>query len=75
MATEPNKFRDPKVTGDTAAGSSAGIGKWIAIAVGVLLLLLLLAWLFGLFADDEVDAAVVEGGVVTTEEVDVVPVQ
>ena len=49
MANHPNDFRDPKVTQDTGGG----IGKWIAIAIGALLLLLLLGWLLGLFNDDE----------------------
>ena len=54
MADDPKDFRDPKVTttGTTTTHGSSGIGKWIAIAVGVLLLLLLLGWLFGLFDDD-----------------------
>ena len=58
MADGPNDFRDPKVTTDRK-DTGGGIGKWIAIAVGVILLLLLLGWLLGWFADDEVDAAVV----------------
>jgi hypothetical protein len=58
MADNPKDFRDPKVTSSNTTDSSGGIGKWIAIAVGVVLLLLLLAWLLGLFADDEVDATV-----------------
>lgn len=68
MADGPNDFRDPKVTTDKDSGG--GIGKWIAIAVGAILLLLLLGWLLGLFADDEVDAAVVpaeDGEVVVTD--------
>ncbi len=69
MADGPNDFRDPKVTTGTKE-SDSGIGKWIAIAVGVILLLLLLGWLLGLFANDDVDAAVVpveDGAVVVTE--------
>ena len=50
MASHPNDYRDPKVTQD----KSSGIGKWIAIAIGALLLLLLLSWLFGLFDDEAV---------------------
>ena len=67
MANDPRDYRDPKVTAD-----SGGTGKWIAIAIGVLLLLLLLAWLFGLFGND--DAVVVPGdqpdAVVVTPEAD-----
>ena len=69
MADGPNDFRDPKVTTGTK-DTGNGIGKWIAIALGVILLLLLLGWLLGLFADDDVDAAVVpaeDGEVVVTE--------
>ena len=68
MANQPNDFRNPKVTQDTGGG----IGKWIAIAVGAVLLLLLLLWLFGLFGND--DAVVVTDdapdAVVVTPETD-----
>lgn len=50
MADSPNDYRDPKVT--TTKSDSGGIGKWIAIALAVLLALALLAWLLGLFDDD-----------------------
>ena len=59
MASSPNDFRDPKVTPDGSGGSSGGMGKWIAIAVAALLVLLLLGWLLGLFGGD--DEAVVTG--------------
>lgn len=59
MADGPNDFRDPKVTSGTKTSDSGGMGKWIGIAIAVLLVLLLLAWLLGLFANDEIDAAVV----------------
>lgn len=68
MADGPKDFRDPKVTPGTKA--SGGIGKWIAIAIAAIVLLLLLGWLFGLFASDDVDAVVVpaeDGAVVVTE--------
>ena len=42
--------------------SSRGTSRWIGIAVGVILLLLILGWLSGLFADDEVGAVVVPDG-------------
>ena len=69
MADGPNDFRDPKVTRDTT-DTGSGIGKWIAIAIGAILLLLLLGWLLGWFAGDDVDAVVVPdetGEVVVTE--------
>ena len=59
MADGPKDFRDPVVHDDKA--SSRGVGKWIAIAIAVLLGLLLLSWLFGLFGDDD-DAVVTETG-------------
>ena len=52
MAQDPKDFRNPKVS-DGAAGSAGGLGKWIGIALAALVALLLLAWLFGLFADDD----------------------
>jgi hypothetical protein len=61
MAEDPKDFRNPKVTSG-GTSDSGGIGKWIAIAVAALLALLLLAWLFGLFGNDDVDAAVVPEG-------------
>ncbi len=73
MAQPPNDFREPKVTDTKTDG---GMGKWIGIAVAAILALLLLAWLFGAFGDDDVetttvpiqdDAVVVEDPVVVTE--------
>jgi len=58
MSKDPDDFRNPKVS-NTDNGSSGGMGKWIGIAIAVILALLLLGWLFGLFADDEVDTTVV----------------
>lgn len=55
MADSPNDYRDPKVT---TKSEGSNIGKWIAIALAVLLALALLAWLLGAFDDDEVDAVV-----------------
>ncbi len=69
MADGPNDFRDPKVT-PGAKDTGGGIGKWIGIAVAAILVLLLLGWLLGLFAGDDVDAVVVpaeDGAVVVTE--------
>ena len=65
MAGEPNDFRDPKVTSGTTKANGGGIGKWIGIAIAAIVIALLLAWLLGAFADDDVDTAVVpaENGV------------
>lgn len=41
-------YRDPKVT-----KTSSGMGKWIAIAVAILLAIALIAWLLGAFNADE----------------------
>ena len=41
-----SNYRDPKVT---TTEEKSGIGKWIGIAVAVILALLLLAWLLGTF--------------------------
>ena len=69
MADGPKDFRDPKVTsGDSA--SSGGMGKWIGVVVAAIVLLLLLGWLLGFFAGDDVDAVVVpegDGAVVVTD--------
>lgn len=67
MADSPKDFRDPKVTSNSSAKSSSGIGKWIGIALAALLALLLLIWLFGLFdgepavtrVNDDPDATIV----------------
>lgn len=49
MANDPNDFRKPTVHDDASSGSSGGIGKWLLIALAVLLALLLLGWLLGFF--------------------------
>lgn len=59
MADGPKDYRDPKVT-TTDRGSSM---KWLWWILGAIVLLLLLAWLLGWFADDDVaetEAVVVE---------------
>ena len=67
MADGPKNFRDPVIHDDKA--SANGIGRWIGIALAVLIGLLLLSWLLGLFGDDD-DAVITETGdpaVVVTE--------
>jgi len=65
MARPPNDLRNREVPDVEARGSSAG--KWIAIVVAILVVLVL-AWFFGVFAD--VDSAVVpeaDGAATVTE--------
>ena len=71
MAKDPSDFRDPKVTPNTGTkvADNSGVMKWVAIAVGAVLLLLLLGWLLGLFGDDD-QAEAVDG-----DEVIVAPTQ
>ncbi len=69
MANGPQDYRDPKVT-TTGRGSSM---NWLWYVLGALLLLLLLAWLLGLFTSDEDATAVTTeapatGETVVTEE-------
>ena len=47
-----SNYRDPKVT---TTEEKSSVGKWIGIAVAVILALLLLAWLLGTFDDNTVD--------------------
>lgn len=62
-----SNYRDPKVT---TAETKSGAGKWIGIAIAVILALLLLAWLLGSFDnEEEVDAV----PVVTEEPAAVTP--
>ena len=69
MANGPGDYRDPKVT-TTQRGSST---SWLPWVLGALALLLLQAWLLGLFGRDEAaevetdEAAVVEETEVTDE--------
>ena len=52
MATGPKDYRDPKVTtGGTPRKSST---SWIWWALGILLLLLILAWVMGWFGGGDV---------------------
>ena len=56
MADGPRDYRDPKVT-TSESGSSM---KWLWYIVGAIVLLLLLAWLFGWFGDAVDDGAVTQ---------------
>ena len=71
MAKSPNDLRDPKVTQTNTAGSG-GMGKWIGIAIAVLLGLLILAWLLGAFAADDEEAAATDDTIVIEGEAEVV---
>ncbi|WP_375263023.1 hypothetical protein [Palleronia sp.] len=43
---------NPNTTHNTGKKDSGGIGKWLGIAAAVIILLLLLGWLLGWFAED-----------------------
>jgi len=51
-------YRDPKVT-TTGTKRDAGTGKWIGIAVAVIVVLLLIAWWAGAFNGADVEPEVV----------------
>lgn len=48
-------YRDPKVS-KTGGKKKDSMGKWIGIALAVIVLLLLLGWLLGWFGGDDVAA-------------------
>ncbi len=54
MAYGPKNIRDTKVTKGSGT-FSGGVGSWIGIIAGGVVLLLLLGWVFGFFADDDMD--------------------
>jgi hypothetical protein len=58
-------YRDPKAT-TTHEEKSGGMGKWIGIALAVLVALLLIGWLLGWFATEETAVRTVDP--VVTEE-------
>lgn len=47
-----SNYRDPKVT---TTESKSSVGKWIGIAIAVILALLLLAWALGSFDEQETE--------------------
>lgn len=65
--TPPDDYRDPHVS---TPEQKTGMAKWLIPALAILLGLLLLAWLLGLFADDD-DMAIVPAD--ATNETVVVP--
>ena len=69
MVDGPKESRDPKVTVNEKE-STTNVGRWIPLAIGLLLVLFLLGWFLGFFSDDDVDTSVVpvdDGAVVVTE--------
>jgi hypothetical protein len=70
MANGPNDYQDPKVTTTDRGGAM----KWLWWILGAIVVLLLLSWLLGLFATDDVaevesdDAVIVEDGAAVVEE-------
>ncbi len=66
LANGPQDYRDPKVTTTGRGGSM----NWLWYVLGALLLLLLLAWLLGLFSanDEAATATETTDEVVVTEE-------
>lgn len=65
-------YRDPKVT--TTDKKSGGAMRWVWIALGIIVLLLLLGWLLGAFNNEvaEVETAP-DAAVVVEEPVEVEP--
>ena len=63
MAQDPKNYRDPKVTTGSRSGGDAM--RWVWIAAAVIVVLLLLAWIFGWFGRD---AAVTTPVATPTEE-------
>lgn len=72
MANGPKDYRNPKTT---TTGSGGGTSKWLWYILGAIVLILLLAWLFGWFGGNEMTGATaIEEPIVTEEEVEVAPV-
>ncbi|NDV87106.1 hypothetical protein GTW51_10370 [Aurantimonas aggregata] len=47
-----SNYRDPKVT---TTENKSSVGKWIGIAIAVILALILLAWALGSFDEEEAE--------------------
>ncbi len=60
-------YRDPKVTNTDQKKDSTG--KWIGIALAVIAVLLLLAWIMGWFNDDD-ETVIIEDPATVQEPVD-----
>lgn len=69
MAQDPKNYRDPKVTTDTQGSRRAGRSSmsWLWIVLGVIVLLLVLAWLFGWMGTNRVATVPVDDPVVVEE--------
>ena len=74
MANGPNDFRDPKVTRNTESSANGVIGRWIGILAGIIILLLLVGWMLGWFANTDAETATVpaEGSTLSGETAPVV---
>ncbi len=69
MAQDPKNYRDPKVTTDThgAGTASGGPMRWLWIVLGAIVLLAILAWLFGWMGNSNVATAPVDDEVIVEE--------
>ena len=64
MAQDPKNYRDPKVTTQPRSGGDAM--RWVWIAAAIIIVLLLLAWVFGWFGRDAaVDTTTTTPGIQT----------
>lgn len=59
-------YRDPKVT--TTDKKSGGMMRWVWIALGIILLLLVLGWLLGAFDNEVEEVELIEPEAVVVEE-------
>jgi hypothetical protein len=50
-------YRDPKLTATGRTNTGGGMGRWLGIAAGAIVLLLLLSWLLGWFGGEDIDTA------------------
>ncbi len=61
-------YRDPKVTKPGQA-NEGGAGKWIGIAIAVLVVLLLLGWMLGWFAGETTEPVATDPAVIENSDV------